>query len=105
MDNEQLVIRIRAGIDVAENMLQLWQQNKGYICKIVNAYREYAEEDDLLSRGLSGPVGGSNPLQPRGRDSLYHLCRVLDQAADRPVCQEKWNRKASGIYAQQDQKL
>ena len=54
IDNEQLVIRIRAGIDVAENMLQLWQQNKGYICKIVNAYREYAEEDDLYQEGYLG---------------------------------------------------
>lgn len=28
MSNEQLVLRIKAGENVADNMLQLWQQNK-----------------------------------------------------------------------------
>lgn len=52
--NEQLVIRIKAGIDVAENMLKLWQQNRGYIHKIVNSYKNYAEEDDLQQEGYLG---------------------------------------------------
>ena len=47
MTNEQLVIRICAGIDEADNTLQLWQQNRGYINKIVNHYKAYAEEEDL----------------------------------------------------------
>lgn len=54
MDNEQLVIRIKAGIDAAENMLQLWQQNQGYVFKIVNSYREYGEEEDLRQEGYLG---------------------------------------------------
>ena len=29
MTNEELVARIRAGVDEAENMLKLWQQNRG----------------------------------------------------------------------------
>lgn len=33
MTNEQLVARIRAKEDAAENMLQLWQQNKGVHCE------------------------------------------------------------------------
>lgn len=47
MTNEQLAIRIQAGIDVSDNMLQLWQQNRGFIYKLVNQYKTYAEEDDL----------------------------------------------------------
>ncbi len=31
MDNEQLVARIQAGEDEPENMLQLWQQNRGLL--------------------------------------------------------------------------
>ena len=31
MTNEQIVIRIKAGIDVAENMLALWENNQGII--------------------------------------------------------------------------
>ena len=34
MTNEELVIRIKNGIDEAENMLALWQQNSMFIGKI-----------------------------------------------------------------------
>lgn len=64
MTNEQLAIRIKAGIDVADNMLQLWQQNKGFIHKIVNQYKAYAEEEDLEQEGylgLSAAVDHYNP--------------------------------------------
>lgn len=54
MTNEQLVIRIQAGDNIAENMLQLWQQNKGYIYKVAHAYRDYGEEDDLIQEGYFG---------------------------------------------------
>ena len=64
MTNEQLAIRIKAGIDVANNMLQLWQQNRGFIHKIVNQYKAYAEEEDLEQEGylgLSAAVAHYNP--------------------------------------------
>ena len=35
MTNEQLVARIQAGENTAENMLQLWQQTKAYIYLLV----------------------------------------------------------------------
>ncbi len=47
MTNEQLVIRIKAGVDVAENMLRLWRQCRRFIFKTANRYRGCAEEDDL----------------------------------------------------------
>lgn len=64
MTNEQLAIRIQAGIDVSDNMLQLWQQNRGFIYKLVNQYKTYAEEDDLEQEGylgLSAAVAHYNP--------------------------------------------
>lgn len=64
MTNEQLAIRIKAGIDVADNMLQLWKQNRGFIHKIVNQYKAYAEEEDLEQEGylgLSAAVDHYNP--------------------------------------------
>ena len=64
MTNEQLAIRIKAGIDVADNMLALWQQNRGFIHKIVNQYKAYAEEEDLEQEGylgLSAAVEHYNP--------------------------------------------
>ena len=54
MTNEQLAIRIKAGIDVADNMLQLWQQNRGFIHKIVNQYKAYADAEDLEQEGYLG---------------------------------------------------
>ncbi|MDC7289594.1 sigma-70 family RNA polymerase sigma factor [Blautia schinkii] len=64
MTNEQLVIRIKAGIDVAENMLQLWQQNRGFIAKIAMKYRAYEDIEDLKQEGYFGlchAVDGYNP--------------------------------------------
>jgi len=52
--NEQLVIKIQAGIDVADNVLLLWQQNRGMICKIANRYRHYESVEDLEQEGYIG---------------------------------------------------
>lgn len=54
MDNEQLVIRIKAGIDVADNMLMLWQQNQGFIGKMALKYSGYAELEDLKQEAYFG---------------------------------------------------
>lgn len=62
--NEQLVIQIKAGIDVAENMLKLWQQNQGFIVAIAKRFRGYEEIDDLIQQGYIGlcqAVDGYNP--------------------------------------------
>ena len=54
MTNEQLVARIRAGEDKAENMLALWKQNKGFIYKTAMRFQGYAEIEDLLQEGYLG---------------------------------------------------
>ena len=54
MDNEQLVARIQAGEDEAENMLQLWQQNKAFIATIARKYSSGAEMEDLEQEGYIG---------------------------------------------------
>ena len=51
MDNEQIVTQIQKGDDVAENMLQLWQQNKGFIATIARKYSAGAELEDLEQEG------------------------------------------------------
>lgn len=64
MTNEELVIRIRAGIDTADNMLKLWEQNQGMIRKLANKYSTYAEQEDLQQEGYIGlcnAVDGYNP--------------------------------------------
>lgn len=54
MTNEELVEKIQVGEDVADNMLQLWQQNRGFIHKIVNQYKAFAEVEDLEQEGYLG---------------------------------------------------
>ena len=60
MDNEQLVARIRAGENTAENMLILWKQNKGFIAKLAKRYSGYAEIEDLLQEGYIGLCNAVN---------------------------------------------
>lgn len=54
MENEQLVARIKSGIDTAENMLSLWQQNKGFIHQMAVKYSNYAEVEDLKQEAYFG---------------------------------------------------
>ena len=51
MTNEQLVIRIKTGENTAENMLKLYEQNRGMIYQIAKKYSGYAEMDDLMQEG------------------------------------------------------
>lgn len=52
--NEQLVALIRAGENEADNMLKLWNQNKGFVFKTAKKYSGYAEMDDLMQEGYLG---------------------------------------------------
>lgn len=54
MTNEQLVALIRAHENEAERMLDLWEQNKGFISKIALKYSGHAETDDLRQEGYLG---------------------------------------------------
>lgn len=51
ISNEQLVALIRAGENEADNMLQLWQQNRGFVYKVARRFSGYAEMDDLMQEG------------------------------------------------------
>jgi RNA polymerase primary sigma factor len=54
MTNEELVIRIKTGIDPAENMKQLYLQVKAFIHMIAVKYAAYAELEDLEQEGYIG---------------------------------------------------
>ena len=51
MNNEQLVARIQSGDSEAENMFQLWKQNRGFIAMIARRYSAGAEMEDLEQEG------------------------------------------------------
>lgn len=54
MTNEDIVIRIKAGIDVADNMAVLWEQNRAFIYKTAKRYQCYTDIEDLLQEGYLG---------------------------------------------------
>jgi RNA polymerase primary sigma factor len=54
MSNEQLVLRIQAGEDVAANGEALYLQNKGLIYAVAKRYTGYGELEDLTQEGYFG---------------------------------------------------
>lgn len=54
MTNEELVEQIQNGVNVQENMGILYQQNIGFITKIVHPFSAYAEEEDLMQEAYIG---------------------------------------------------
>jgi len=64
MTNEQIVIRIKAGENVADNMEQLYNQVKDFIHAIAWKYRDSGELEDLEQEGylaLYPAIDGYNP--------------------------------------------
>ncbi len=72
MTNEQLVARIKAGENEAENMLQLWEQNKGFIHQMAVKFRGYAEIDDLKQEGYIGLCTAVEHYEPMAGASFIH---------------------------------
>lgn len=54
MTNEELVEQIQQGNNVQQNLAILYEQNKGFIYKVVSPFMKYAEADDLLQEGYVG---------------------------------------------------
>lgn len=54
MTNEELVEQIQQGNNVQQNLSILYEQNKGFIYKVVSPFMKYAEADDLLQEGYLG---------------------------------------------------
>lgn len=64
MTNEQLVICIKAGENVADNMSQLWEQTRRFVHIMAARYQGQAEIEDLEQEGylaLCNAVRGYNP--------------------------------------------
>lgn len=64
MTNEQIVIRIKAGIDRSGNMQKLWEQNRALIRDMAKRYKGYADMEDLEQEGyiaLYDAVEGYDP--------------------------------------------
>ena len=77
MTNEELTARINAGIDVADNMLALYNQMRGIIYKTARRYVGVAELEDLTQEGyiaLCAAVEGFNPAAGVKFSSYAGVC-------------------------------
>lgn len=99
MTNEQLVARIQAGENTAENMLQLWQQTKAYIYKVAKKYSGYAEMDDLMQEGYLGLNAAVEHYKPdQGTKFISYLTFWLKMRMQRYIENNGSVRLPSGMY-------
>lgn len=86
MENEQLVARIRAGEDVAKNMLKLYNQNQGFLVKIAKKYQGVAEMEDLLQEGYIGLSEAVNHFDAdRGVSFIHYAAFWIRQSMKRYI--------------------
>lgn len=86
MTNEQLVARIQAHENEAENMLALWQQNKGFIYKMAIKYQRYADIDDLNQEGYIGLCEAVHRYhQVQGASFIHYAAFWIQQAMRRYI--------------------
>lgn len=86
MDNEQLVARIQSGENEAENMLKLWQQNRGFIATMARKYTSLAEMEDLEQEGYIGLCEAVRHYEPdKGMKFISYAAFWIRQAMRRYV--------------------
>lgn len=86
ISNEQLAVRIQAGEDVAENMLQLWQQSERFIASLAMRYQGYAELDDLKQEGYIGLCEAVRQYdQEQGASFIHYAGFRIRQAMKRYI--------------------
>lgn len=88
MSNEELVMEIQAGIDVAENLAQLWEQTRRAIWQQALKYAGYAEMDDLMQESYLVLHRVAKEYDPaKGASFLTMLLVCLPRALHRYVGQ------------------
>ncbi len=109
MTNEQLVARIEAGEDEAENMLKLWQQTEGFIAKLAMKYQGCTELDDLKQEGYIGLCEAVRQYDPdKGVPFINYAALWIRQVMRRyidnccgtiriPVHEREWEHKYNRI--------
>ena len=76
MTNEELVLAIRAGHDVTENMEQLYNQNRGMIFKLTEKYKGVEDLQDLRQEAYFGLVRAVELWDP-DRDAQFLTFAII----------------------------
>lgn len=98
MTNEELVALIQAGVDVQENMGQLYQQNRNFIVKIVLPYSKSCEMDDLMQEAYFGLEKAVQRFEP-DRDVLFiSYAGIWIRNVIQRYCQNNGNLKRVPVH-------
>ena len=86
MENEKLVAQIKAGIDTADNMLALWEQNRGMIGKLARRYSAYADIEDLQQEGYLALYDAIDGFKPdKGVRFLSYATTIIERKMRRYI--------------------
>lgn len=86
--NEQLVIKIKEGDNVSENMLKLWNNMKSVIAAIARKYKGYEEMDDLMQEGFLGLYEAINHYDKNiGVSFSTYSAYWIKQKINRYICE------------------
>lgn len=98
MTNEQIVLRIKAGENAADNMMALYENVRGAIYKLARRYSEYAELADLTQEGYLALCKAVELYEP-GECSFFsyaykcimsHMLRYIQNNSNFPA--HMWER-------------
>ena len=101
MSNEELVERIQSGEDVQNNMLKLWQQNRGMIERLANDYSKVEEREDLKQEAYFGLCRAVESYEPdKGSSFLTWAVYWIRQSMHR-YCQNNGTIRIP-VHSQED---
>ena len=98
MTNEELVALIQAGVDVQENMGQLYQQNRNFIVGIALPYSKSCDLDDLMQEAYFGLEKAVQRFEP-DRDVLFiSYAGIWIRNVIQRYCQNNGNLKRVPVH-------
>ena len=101
MSNEEIVERIQSGEDIQNNMLKLWQQNRGMIERMANDYSKVEEREDLKQEAYFGLCKAVKSYDPdKGSSFLTWAIYWIRQSMQR-YCQNNGTIRIP-VHSQED---
>lgn len=98
MPNEELVALIQAGVDVQENMAQLYQQNRKFIIELAMPFTKSCELEDLVQEAYFGLEQAVQKFElDRGFKFLSYASYDIRRAIQR-YCQNNGNLKRIPVH-------
>lgn len=98
MTNEELVALIQAGVDVQENMAQLYQQNQRFIIELAMPFTKSCELEDLVQEAYFGLEQAVQKFEPdQGFKFLTFASYDIRRAIQR-YCQNNGNLKRIPVH-------